>query len=311
MKKVAIIGAGQLGSRHLQALALHNSELNIYVVDPSEKSLNRSKERFLEIDDYHNKQLSFIQSIEELPTVLDFVIIATNSLQRLSALKELLQNSKVQYLLLEKFLFPKMEEYEEAQKLIEEKQVKAYVNCARRMWPSYQDFKNSLLPKTNIKLSVTGSNWNLASNAIHFLDLFFYLTKDATMMIDTSKLDDKIIENKRPGYIELTGTVTGQTTSGNKLELSSVVSDEVTIEMTIKIDDRHYVIREGAQEIQSNDIIEEFAIFHQSELTHKVLEQLLETDTCDLVTFERSVQDHLLLLNAFNKFLNGREGAIT
>ena len=37
MKKVIIIGAGQIGSRHLQALAAIKTPLDIYVVDPTEK----------------------------------------------------------------------------------------------------------------------------------------------------------------------------------------------------------------------------------------------------------------------------------
>jgi len=311
MKKVAIIGAGQLGSRHLQAIALHEQELSIYVVDPIEESLNRSKDRFLEVDNYYNKQLSFIQSVNELPSVLDFVIIATNSLQRLSVLKELLQNSMVHYLLLEKFLFPKVEEYKEALNLIEEKQVKAYVNCVRRMWPSYREFKNNLMPNSTIKLKVTGSNWNLASNAIHFLDLFFYLTNDETMIIESSKLDNEPVENKRPGYIEFTGTLTGYAENGNEITLASTVSEDLGVEIIIESGNQHYIIKEGLQEIHSNNIIEQFSIYNQSGLTHKIFEQLIEKDTCDLVTFERSVADHLLLLRAFNKFLNGREGAIT
>ncbi|WP_342508855.1 Gfo/Idh/MocA family oxidoreductase [Sporosarcina sp. FSL K6-2383] len=312
MKKIAIIGAGQLGSRHLQALALHESELNIYIVDPLEESLNRSRDRFLEVDYYHNKQLSFIHSVKDLPAVLDFVVIATNSLQRLAVLKELLDNSKVHYLLLEKFLFPKIEEYEEAMKLIEEKKVKAYVNCARRMWQSYQELKNKFINEPNIKLSVMGSNWNLASNAIHFLDLFFFVTNDKTIAIDSSKLDNELIKNKRLGYIELTGTLTGHTIGGNEFTLtSSTLLENVTVEITIESDNQHCVIKEGFQEIHCNGEIEKFEMFHQSELTHKVFEQLIETETCDLVTFERSVQDHLLLLNAFNGFLNGWKGVIT
>ncbi|MGB2870889.1 Gfo/Idh/MocA family oxidoreductase [Psychrobacillus psychrotolerans] len=311
MKSIAIIGAGQLGSRHLQAIALCGLGLSIFVVDPVEESLNISEKRFLEVDNYHNKQLFFVRSVKELPSVLDFVVIATSSKQRLSVLKELLQNSKVSYLLLEKFLFPIIEEYKEALNLIEEKQVKVYVNCARRMWTSYQDFKNKLIPNSKIQLKVTGSNWNLASNAIHFLDLFFYLTNDETMIIDTSKLDNELIKNKRKGYIELSGTLTGHTKSGNYFSLTSIVSDSVTSEVIIESGKQRYIIKEGLQEIQTNNISEKFVMFHQSELTHIVFEQLLETGECSLVPFERSIQDHLLLLKAFNKVLNGREGAIT
>ena len=311
MKKIAIIGAGQLGSRHLQALALHKQALTIYIVDPTEESLNISRDRFIEVDEYKNKELIFSQSIGNLPLVLDFVVIATNSLQRLFVLKELLHTSKVQYLLLEKFLFPKEEEYDEALELIAEKEVKAYVNCARRMWPSYQGIKEEMVHDTNIKLTVTGSNWNLSSNAIHFLDLYFYLTNDKTIILDTDELDDDLIENKRQGYIDFSGALKGHSLTGNQLSLTSTVEGNQILEITIDSNKRTVKINESLQEIHSGNEIMKFPILHVSETTHKVFEQLTKQDTCELVTFERSARDHLLLLEAFNKFLNGREGAIT
>lgn len=45
MKNIAIIGAGQLGSRHLQALAQVNADVILHIVDPSEQSLEVSKQR--------------------------------------------------------------------------------------------------------------------------------------------------------------------------------------------------------------------------------------------------------------------------
>ena len=311
MKTIAIIGAGQLGSRHLQAIALHKKALTIYVVDPSEESLDISRARFWEVDKYENKDLIFIQSIADLPRLLDFVVVATNSLQRLSVLKELLQISKVHYLLLEKFLFPKEAEYEEALELMAEKEVKAYVNCARRMWPSYQGLKEEMTHDTNIKITVTGSNWNMSSNAIHFLDLFFYLTNDKTMTFDLSRLDDNLIESKRQGYIDFSGAIKGYSVTGNNLSLTSNRKGSKPLTITIESDQRVVKINEGLQEIHSENEIIEFPILHVSKTTHKVFEQLIKQGTCELVTFERSVQDHLLLLTEFDKFLNGREGAIT
>ena len=45
----AIIGAGQLGSRHLQGLLSYKKEsLNIFIIDPSDDSLFIAKQRALE-----------------------------------------------------------------------------------------------------------------------------------------------------------------------------------------------------------------------------------------------------------------------
>ena len=50
MKKVFIIGAGQLGSRHLQALKYVKEALDISVIDPREESLSTAKERYASLD---------------------------------------------------------------------------------------------------------------------------------------------------------------------------------------------------------------------------------------------------------------------
>ena len=44
MKKIALIGAGQLGSRHLQGLAKSDLCLSIEVVEPFEGSKNIAKQ---------------------------------------------------------------------------------------------------------------------------------------------------------------------------------------------------------------------------------------------------------------------------
>jgi predicted dehydrogenase len=49
MKSIVIIGAGQLGSRHLQALRLIDEPIRIQVVDPSHESLKVAEERFNQV----------------------------------------------------------------------------------------------------------------------------------------------------------------------------------------------------------------------------------------------------------------------
>ena len=54
MVNVAIIGAGQLGSRHLSSLALSVNDLEIQVVDPFQGSLEVAKSRFEEANPKDN-----------------------------------------------------------------------------------------------------------------------------------------------------------------------------------------------------------------------------------------------------------------
>ena len=79
-KKIAIIGAGQLGSRHLQGACKSSIKVDIEVVDPSESAIEIARERFYEVDNRTNViNIKFFESIEQLSDTLDLVIVATTS----------------------------------------------------------------------------------------------------------------------------------------------------------------------------------------------------------------------------------------
>jgi len=312
---IAIIGAGELGSRHLQAFALHDGELNLFVVDPSQESLRKSKNRFDEVDKIHNKKLHFTQTIESLPNTMDFVVIATNSIQRLEAIKALLNHSQVKFLLLEKFLFPHLEEYKIAENLLSSHKVQVYVNCPRRVFPIYQEIRKSFKGDKNISISVTGVKWNLASNAVHFLDLFSFLTGTSDFDIYTDNLDQELLKNKRQGYIEFSGSITVLDKEGSEMKLTSYPSGEMPMIIKINSDNKSVTIDENKEELtfgnNEKEYTESFSVFKQSELTHKIFESLIIDGQCELVNFMDSSKIHQNLLKAFNEFLGERIGVIT
>jgi hypothetical protein len=319
MKSVAIIGAGQLGSRHLQALALYEDPLTIYLVDPVEASRNLSKERFSEVDQLHNKNIVEASNMENMPSIIDFAVIATTSTHRLLALEELFTRSEVKYLLLEKFLFPKEAEYSTALELISQYDVEVYVNCPRRLWPIYNKIKMDMSHDTNIKLIVKGSNWNLASNAIHFIDLFAFITGESELRIQTDHLNSELLSNKRKGFIEFSGTLEGNTSNNNHFSLTSTIDSVSTLTVQFESDQHKYSLHEGNGQINIYNLdkdewfMEEFAVPKQSELTNFVFKELFETNYCNLVPFRESVKLHLTYLKSVNAFLNknNKEGVIT
>lgn len=310
MKNIAIIGAGQLGSRHLQAMAKVEDEITLYIVDPSENALQISKERFKEVNTL-GKDLICLNRIADLPKELEFVVISTNSKQRLEVLKDLMFQAKVKFLLLEKFLFPTVQEFKQATQILEATNTHAYVNCARRMWPAYQKLKSFLDTSTKVTLEVTGVNWNLASNSIHFLNLFLYLMNETNAILDTGMLDNELLKNKRLGYIEISGTLKAVTPKQHKLILTSKKVGNEPIVISIKSLTQHIEIHEAEQVIFINGEKQEFKMHFQSNLTDKIYGQLQEVGECSLVSYKESAKEHLMLLEAFNEFLGDREGAIT
>ncbi len=143
MNNIVIIGAGNIGSRHLQGLKNIDFPLRIYVVDPNESSLKIAKERYNSIyNDKCQQEVIYTQSIEKFGELIDLAIIATNSKIRRDVIADLVELNKVKYLILEKILFQKEEDYYYILELLEKQCLKTWVNCARRSVPFYQELKS-------------------------------------------------------------------------------------------------------------------------------------------------------------------------
>src|SRR3989344_1898284 len=89
MVAIMIIGAGNIGSRHLQALARVPQPLAITVIDPSPESLKIAQKRFEEIPQAAPHHIQYQAAIPEAAGAIDIAIIATTSSHRRAALESL------------------------------------------------------------------------------------------------------------------------------------------------------------------------------------------------------------------------------
>lgn len=292
MYNVAIIGAGQLGSRHLQGIKMASLPMKIWVMDKSEESLKVAKQRYDEIMPIGEKDIALIDDISKLPSLLDFVVVATGSLPRAALVKELLHHADVKYLILEKILFPKLSEYEEIGILLKEKNVKCWVNCARRLFGVFHQVESELTGKP-IEMSYEGVDWGLCCNAIHLIDLFMMYTGEDQYVLDTSGLIPEIVESKRKGYIELYGTLKAKTPKGSSLTLiCNKESSNNDFVITINEDTNRILIDEGKSELNVNGKKSSFRLPYQSETTGTYADMLLKMGYIPLTTFDLSTKYH-------------------
>lgn len=313
MYHIAIIGAGQLGSRHLQGLKSARLPMHIQVVDSSQAALDTAQERYEQID--ANPQvvsIDYLPYIDNLHSELDLVIIATGSKPRAEILKELLQKKIVKNLLVEKVLFPDLQSYHTIRDLLHDKglQEKTWVNCTRRLFQGYQLLQQELLDYTGvIRYEKSGSNWGLGCNAIHFIDHFAFLTGDTDIQpFDLSALDPEIQASKRSGYIEFTGTITSSTKRGNLLHITSS-RDDVAAQLIISTDQARYEIDETNDTIRKNgQLWGNIGMKYQSQLTGLVAEQILLRGTCGLTPYAESARLHLTFLQPLVTFYNNLTG---
>ncbi|MCX6182701.1 MAG: Gfo/Idh/MocA family oxidoreductase [Bacteroidetes bacterium] len=308
MFQLAVIGAGQLGSRHLQGLAKTNFSAEIWVMDPSADSLKTAESRYNEVKS-DNKKVFFVQSIAEIKAKkIDLVIVATNSFHRLNAIESLAAHCEIKYMVLEKVLFPSFEEYDISGKIIREKNIKTWVNCCMRMNELYSEIKNEL--KGKFSFTAVGNSWGLGCNTIHYLDLFAFFS--GTQDIHLTQLITETFPAKRNGYIEFEGSMKGVDAKGNHFLVTSVENTPVESIITIQGTDRTYIIdpltNNGNAWIKTPETkgqwkSPEFRIKFQSELSTELGELILNTGECPLPSFEESSELHKIFLTPIFQYL--------
>lgn len=310
--QIALIGAGQLGSRHLQALALIDRPTVLQIVDPSPHSLELARERFGQVQGEAKNiiKVEYFSTIGDLSDSLDIVVIATSANIRRAIVEQLLNNKSVQYLILEKVVFQSVDDFSDINSLLEKKQVKAWVNCPRRMWPFYQNLREKLYGAKFVDYHASGSHWGLGCNSIHLLDHFSFLTNQNQFVLSGVELDNGTVPSKRSGFSEFTGTLFGKTAHGGTIALTSYGQGEVPMVIDIVTDTARCLIRESEGKAwfsEKNNNWQwqevEFQVQYQSRLTNLAVQQILDTAQCDLPTYHESWALHTPLLNLFNEHI--------
>lgn len=310
---ITIIGAGQLGSRHLQGLKSMQLPMCIQVVDSSETALDVARERYEQIAT--NSQIvsiDYLTRIDNLSSELDLVIIATGSKPRAAILQELLQKKTVRNLLVEKVLFPDIKSYSTIRDLLQDKGLlgKTWVNCPRRLFDGYgllqRELQNQVGP---IVYEKSGLDWGLGCNTIHFLDHFAFLTGKKGIRLDLSGLDPKVYDSKRPGYVEFTGTLAGITEQGDRIRITSSARNDVPAKLAISTGETRFEIDEASDTIEKDGRLwGTVGMKYQSQLTGTVAEQILLHHTCGLPSYTESMALHLTFLQPLVAFYNNLVG---
>jgi len=309
MKNIVIIGAGQIGSRHLQAMALLEGDANVQLVDPSEESLKVAKERFLQVyQEGSNKiDLKCHRTVNDLSGPIDLVIVATCSDIRSGVIKELTRNQEVKNFILEKVLFQTVSEYFEIDDLLRKKNILTWVNCWMREKDFYKKLKTQLDPDGKIQMNVEGS-WGMGCNSIHFIDLFSYLTSCIDFDFIDCQLDSEILNSKRSGFKEFSGKLTGRNSKGHSLTLRCDNGKE-PYKIQIINGSRRHEIKDCVNHVThkffdgEKQFVENVKIPFQSQTTHRLIKDIINNKNCDLPSYRDSMNLHLPIINVFIEHL--------
>ncbi|MDZ4684906.1 MAG: Gfo/Idh/MocA family oxidoreductase [Planctomycetaceae bacterium] len=304
--ELGVIGVGQLGSRHLQALARLNRPARVHVVDPVPAALERACARFAEVAANDGRvELVLADDIAQLPRKLAAVVVATNADHRATVIDRLLQHTSVPYLVLEKVLFQRDGDYGDIADRLERAGSRAWVNCPRRLFEGYRTLRQRLSAGGPIEYRVQGDGWGLACNSIHFVDHAAFLSRRDDFRMTAVQLEPGCNPSKRAGYVEFFGTVRGEFGDGSRISMTCRAEGTQPLSIQVLAADGRYDFDESQAAIRwtptATGETESFPLVptYQSQLTQLVIQDLLDHGTCGLTPYAESVRLHRPLLAAF------------
>jgi predicted dehydrogenase len=311
--KIILVGAGQLGSRHLQGLSKLDLYTDITVIDPNTQALSTAQARLEEVGgSRYIKKINFASSLDKVElTEATLAIIATTADFRLGTTRSLLEKMRIKNILFEKVLCQSNKEINEISHLVQLNNANAWVNCPRRVYPFYSELKQLFSQENPITYYLDGGEWGLACNAIHFLDHIAFLIGKSAFEIDGNRLDQGFVKSKREKFIELTGSLTGFFADGSEFVLHSRRGSQAPHIIYIQSKEFQIIIDEtrGQARIAEKDTDwqwrqVDFRLPFQSELTHIVVRDILTKGRCDLTTLEESCRIHSPFLEVILCHLN-------
>ena len=316
VKTIAIVGAGQIGSRHLQALAKLDIPVRLQIIDSSEDALKITEKRYLKIPKNEKiNSIEFHHKLEELNAEIDLCVIATNSDVRFQVFQELTTKKRVSNIIFEKVVFQSYRHFQKAEEMLLNKNISCWVNCPRRMFPIYNKLKKIMAGDNKVNLKISGGDWGLACNAIHFIDLLAFLSQDASYKIlGIIGLDPIIWKSKRKGFIEITGKLAGIFSNGSRIRLESIAGSKEHLRISINnskvkaiFDETSGIAKIARQEKNWNETIFAFKTPFQSELTHIAAKEILNSGDCQLTGFNESTLLHQPFLKAIKNHIENIE----
>lgn len=305
MTSILLIGAGNLGSRYLQGLVGSKLKLQIFIVDPLHNSLHLAKSRWVEAGgDESQHQVCWLQSLPSYLQRVDVALIVTSSKGRAKLVENIAKAIDVRYWALEKVLTQSSDELRVIKSALAGCEG-AWVNTPRRMMSWHKSLKEVFTDEGPLEVSYSGGLWGLACNSIHYIDLVAWWSGESLVSIDSSDLDHHWHESKRAGYFEITGELVAYFSGGTSLRLVSKKDVQAQPIQVALRDGVFWEVDELAGTARSSTG-EKFdgRIEFQSQLSSRLVNEILQRGKCDLPTLSESSAMHKIFLDAMLEHWN-------
>lgn len=313
VRRVIIAGCGNMGSFHMLSLCGLGDSCSFEVVESYAPSVEVAKGR---ISDFEGS-VEWFDSIDEVGCESDLAIVATLATGRVDVIERLLEKGHRRFLI-EKVVCQSVAEYDRLLVLMDRYGAKGWVNCTRRYCEFYEGLASVLHEGDGpIVMNVKAGSIGLGCNAVHYLDLFGWLTGDfESLELDGRYVSAELLENRRGSDLcEFGGTITGRTERGDFVSISFLPDGDGEMSVSVAGGD----VRAFANELSGRAVLapreggwefgnREFRIPYTSEVTRVIAEEIFSTDSCRLPTVAESFVSHRELFSVFGSVAEGVNG---
>ena len=306
MYKVLIIGVGNIGYRYFEGMCKSPLDIEFFLVDKSETALERASELYIK-SGKRSRNLQTFTDLSFIEKDFDLGVIATPANVRVELLLKIMNEKNIRYMILEKVLTQSSEQLDTLLEMSQSFE-KIWVNYPRRTWEFYNYLSKKLPTKISNVYSVSGSNWNLASNALHFIDLVQFLSGSKLCEVSTVDLESNWHESRK-GFVDICGTLNCVFEDNSELKLVST-SGNFTIknDLVFEITNRNFKfeISETSDGIfgkfPNEEIVGNTEL--QSEMSSSLVTNILENGNCELPMLHDAEAAHRLFITALMQHWN-------
>lgn len=314
MPDILLIGCGELGSRHLQAVAALPFIQKVVAVDPSAKALETGRQRVLGLPDRNPAiEWQWASSLDGIRTGFDLCIVATQAKGRAALVRQVAETIGIGRFLLEKIVTPSVAEYQSLLRLAKGRALKIWVNCKTRAYPVHQYIKSRLRPEEPLLFSSLGGNHGLANNGVHTADLFAFYDDAETIKRIAAEIDPDLHPSKRGETIfDLSGTLVGRSEKGSLLTLAYAGNHTVFDTIQIVTKSRRFIVdhfqrwavESGEEDGGAWRPIPVEGNLMVSHMTKAFVTDIFEKGDCELPTLEECFPAHQFILESLQPHFN-------
>ena len=287
MKKVFILGLGNLGKRHLQSVANIEELYKIICYDTEPKALDSvnifCRDNSIQID---NIQLD--GNLENTINLIDsksIIIVSSTANGRDELLLNIL-DKKPLAIIVEKPVTQGLKEYEAVMEKSLNIGIPIYINYIAHMQPIFQQIYSELADSKEFTIYTNLPNWGIACVGIHQIELFTWLFNLEKCKIVSSNVKS-VYEQKREGFYDIAGNLVLQTESGNICVINNTQNQSIA-SIQIITENKIYNIFEEQEKIvivdsESGVNIENIEYVFVSQYTQQIIKDIFLNNQTNLI----------------------------